>query len=69
MKNTFRVSNNDINKFNLLLRKGVYPLVYMDKWENFYETTLPEKEEFCSNLNMQGITDSDYMHAKNCKDL
>ena len=53
----------------MLLRKGVYPLVYMDKWENFYETTLPEKEEFCSNLNMQGITDSDYMHAKNCKDL
>ena len=31
-------------------------------------TTLPEKEEFFSNLNMEGITDADCMHAeKVCK--
>ena len=29
-KNTFKFSNNDINKFILLLRKGVYPYEYMD---------------------------------------
>ena len=29
-KNTFRFSNNDINKFILLLKKGVYPYEYMD---------------------------------------
>ena len=46
-------SNNDINKFLLLLRKGVYPYEYMDDWEKFNETTLPEKEEFYSNLNME----------------
>ena len=50
---TFKLSNNDINKFLLLLRKGVYPYEYMDDWEKFNETTLPEKEEFYSNLNME----------------
>ena len=29
-KNTLKFSNNDINKFILLLRKGVYPYEYMD---------------------------------------
>ena len=29
-KNTFKFSNNDINKFILLLRKGFYPYKYMD---------------------------------------
>ena len=45
-KNTFKFSNNDINKFNLLLRKGVYPYEYMDDWERFNETTIPEKNNF-----------------------
>ena len=69
-KNTFKFSNNDINKFILLLRKGVYPYKHMDDWEKFNETTLPEKEEFYSNLNMEEITDADYMHGKRvCKDF
>ena len=35
-----------------------------------YETTLPEKEEFYSNLNLEDITDADYIHAKRvCKDF
>ena len=29
----------------------------MDDWEKFNETTLPEKGEFYSNLNMEDITD------------
>ena len=45
-KNTFKFSNNDTNKFMLLLRKVVYPYEYMDQWGKFNETTLPEKEEF-----------------------
>ena len=32
LKNTFNFSNNDINKFILLLRKCVYPYEYMDDW-------------------------------------
>ena len=42
-KSTFKFSNNDINKFILLLRKGVCPCKYMDDWEKFNETELPEK--------------------------
>ena len=41
--NTFKFSNYDINKFILLLQKGVYPYEYMDDWEQFNETSLPEK--------------------------
>ena len=69
-KNAFKFSNNDINIFNLLLRKGVYPYEYMDHWKNFNKTTLPSKEECYSNLNMEDITNADYMHEKRvCKDF
>ena len=44
-KNTFKFSNNDIKKFILLLRKSVYPYKYVDDWEKFNETTLPEKKK------------------------
>ena len=33
--NTYQLSENDINKFKLLLRKGVYPYQYMDSWKRF----------------------------------
>ena len=53
-----------------MLRKCLYPDEYMDKWERCNETTLPEKEEFYSKLNIEDITDSGYMHAKRvCKEF
>ena len=36
----------------------------MDDWEKFNKTSLPEKEDFYSHLNMENITDADYAHAK-----
>ena len=36
----------------------------MDDWEKINEILLPEKEEFYSLLNIEDITDEDYMHAK-----
>ena len=54
----------------MLLRKGVYAYEYICDWEKFNETTLPKKKEFYSNLNLEDITDADYMHAKRvCKDF
>ena len=42
----------------------------MDGWEKFNATTLPEKENFYSHLNMEDITDTDYVHGKRvCKDF
>ena len=53
-----------------MLWKGVYPYEYMDDWEKFNETSLPEKEDFYSHLNMEDITDADYVYAKKvCKDF
>ena len=62
--NAYEFCNGDLNKFILLLRKGVYPYEYMDSWKRFDETSLPDKEAFCSNLNMEDVTDVDYRHGK-----
>ena len=64
-KNTYSFCDNDLNKFVLLLRKGVYPYEYMDSWERFSEISLLSKEDFYSNLNMEDISDIDYRHANN----
>ena len=36
----------------------------MDCWKRFDETSLPDKEEFYSSLNMKEITGVDYRHVK-----
>ena len=62
---TYSFCNNDLNKFILLLRKGVYPYEYMDNWQRFNKTSLPSEESFYSNLNMEDIDDIDYKHDNN----
>ena len=37
----------------------------MDTWEKFNETSLPSKENFYSNVNMEDIDDIDYRHGNN----
>ena len=64
-KNTYSFCNNDINNFASFVRKGVYPYQYVDNWERFCEISLPSKEDFYSNLNMEDINDVDYRHANN----
>ena len=45
-------------------------VMHSNDWEKFNEITLSEKEEVYSNLNMEEITDADYMHGKRvCKDF
>ena len=35
LANTYEFCNKDIDKFILLLRKGVYPYEYIDSWKRF----------------------------------
>ena len=42
----------------MLLQKGVDPYEYINDWEKFNETSLPEKEDFYSNLNMEDVTEA-----------
>ena len=56
--NIYKFCNKDINRFIFLLKKGIYPYEYIDSWERFGETALPD------SLNMEGTTSVDYRHAK-----
>ena len=38
---TYEFCNGNLNKFILVLGKGVYPYEYMDNWERFDEISLP----------------------------
>ena len=60
----YKFCDGNINKFFMLLRKGVIPYEYMDSWEKCNETLLPAKKFFCSELTLEDISDKDYEHAQ-----
>ena len=62
--NSHKCSNCDNNKFILLLQKVFCPYEYVADWKDLNETSLPEKEDFYIHLNVEDITDADYVHAK-----
>ena len=62
--NTYKFYNGDINNCVLLLKKDVYPYEYMDSWERFNEIIVPNKNAFYSKINLQDITDEDYIYAQ-----
>ena len=41
----------------------------MDSWEKFNETVLPPEKDFYSNLNLENISDKDYVHAQKVWDI
>ena len=45
-RSVYQFWNGDLNRFILLLQKGVYPYEYMDSWKKFDETTLTHKKSF-----------------------
>jgi len=51
-------------QLELLKKKGVYPYSYMDSFNRFEETRLPDKKEFFTDLNNTAISDSEYQHAQ-----
>ena len=54
----------DERQFRLMTEKGVYPYDYMDSSEKFNDTQLPKKEDFCSLLKDEDISNDKYKHAK-----
>ena len=60
----YKFCNGDLNKFFLLLRKGIYPNEYIDSLGRFDKNAIPPKESFYIELNLENITDKDYEHAK-----
>ena len=62
--NTYQLCDNDINKFKLSLRKGVYPYEYTDSWDEFKQRVPLDKKLYYSKLNDADISDSDIEHVK-----
>ena len=62
--NTYQLCNKDLNKFALLLRKGVYPYEYMDTSNKFNEPVPLVEDHYYSKLNQKGITKEDLKHVK-----
>ena len=62
--NIYQLCNKDLNKFALLLRKGVYPYEYMDSWNKFNEPVPLIEDHYYSELNKEGITKEDLKHVK-----
>ena len=60
----YRFCNGDLDKFFLLLRKGIYCYELIDSLERCDENTIPPKEAFCSKINLETVTDKDYEHGK-----
>ena len=46
------------------IMKRRFPYKYMDRWESFDKTSLSDKEDFRSELNLEDITVEDYAHTQ-----
>ena len=69
-RNSFNFSYDHISKSILFLREPIYPYEHTYAWEKVNEVPLFQKEYLCSNLNMEDVTEANYMHAKRlCKDF
>ena len=63
--NTYQLCGDNIEKFKLLLRKGVYPYEYTNPWVKFRLPVPLEKEYYYSELNDFNTNDGDIDYIKN----
>ena len=62
--NTYQLCNKDLNKFDLLLRKGIYLYEYIDSWKRSEEPVPLVEDHYYSELNKEGIRNEDLKHAE-----
>ena len=62
---TLLYNENESEKKNMLLRKGVFPYEFMTDFSLLEKTCLPSKDSFFSRLQNSSVNDKDYEHAKN----
>lgn len=62
-KNISEKFSND-TEFELMIKKGIYPYDYIDKYTRLYETSLPVITSFDSELYNSKCSDADYSQAK-----
>ena len=62
--NTYQLSNKDLNKLALSLRKGVYPYEYMDNWNKFNEPIPLVEDQYYSELNKDCAAKEDLKHVQ-----
>ena len=50
-------------QLQLVKQKGIYPYEYMNSFEEFDGTKLPDRDDFYSSLKDEHVSDKDYEHA------
>jgi hypothetical protein len=63
-KNTSKHFNESDDKFNAMIRKGVYPYDYIDSFDRLLEDRLPSIESFYSKFDDKNINIKDYETAQ-----
>ena len=64
---SFKYTNEEFKnniQATLMKKKGAYPYDYMDSFDKFKQTTLPQKDKFYSILTDEHISNEAYDHAK-----
>ena len=67
-KESLKITSTISKGSDLLYKKGIYPYEYMDSWERFSETKLPDNEKFYSKLNDEHIQDEEYARAQTVRE-
>ena len=63
--NTYRLCDDDNDKFKLFLKKRVYLYEYMDSWEKFELPVPVDKNLYYSKINDSNISDEDLNRVNN----
>jgi len=63
-KDKFYFTGQSFNGSDSVFRKGVFPYEYMDNIERFFETELPPRSAFYSQLNDRELSEEDYAVAQ-----